>query len=131
MICAETSPDRKGAEEITSLSRHFLLCHNGHELDRSLCSISLSQSAPAYPQTPTNNQLADFRPLFTMRLPLKRALEVFCRHVIQTALRMLVTFIVFVACSVITLRYFGIPLPSLHEVLHSFDGVSELARILS
>ena len=66
-----------------------------------------------------------------MRLPLKRALSVLCRLVIQTALRMLVTSLVFVACVVITLRCFGIPLPSVQEVLHTFDGVSELARILS
>jgi hypothetical protein len=66
-----------------------------------------------------------------MRFPLKHALTVICRHLIQTALKMLVTFLVFGVCLVITLRYFDIPLPSVNELLHSFDGVTQLAKILS
>jgi hypothetical protein len=66
-----------------------------------------------------------------MRFPLKSTLTLFCRVVIQTGLRLLVTFLVFGVCLMITLRYFGIPLPSFNDLLHTFDGVSDLARILS
>ena len=103
----------------------------GHEIGRAtLRLISIRQ--PRLSSNANQQSLSlIFDAVFTMRFPLKNTLTLFCRMVIQTAVRMLVTFLVFGVCLVITLRWFGIPLPSLHEMLHSFDGVSELARILS
>lgn len=69
--------------------------------------------------------------VITMRFPLKNSLTLFFRVVIQTGLRILVTFLIFGVCLMITLQYFGIPVPSFNELLHTFDGVSELAKILS
>lgn len=66
-----------------------------------------------------------------MQFSLIRALATICRHIIQTALRVLVTCLVSGVCLLITLWYLGIPLPSPNQLLQSFDGVSELAKILS
>ena len=66
-----------------------------------------------------------------MQFPLKRALAVVCRRIMQTALRVLVTCLVSGVCLIIMLWYLGVPLPSANQLLQSFDGVSELARILS
>lgn len=66
-----------------------------------------------------------------MRVPLRRVFAAVCRHIIQVALRVLVTFLVFGVCLMATLRYLGIPLPGPDQLLRSLDGVSELAKILS
>ena len=66
-----------------------------------------------------------------IRFSLKRALAAVCRHIIQTALRVLITFLFFGVALMITLRYLGIPLPGADQLLEGFDGLSELAKILS
>ena len=65
------------------------------------------------------------------RFSVKRVLAAVCRHIFQTALRMLITFLFFGVGLMITLRYLGIPLPGADQLLNGFDGLSELARILS
>lgn len=66
-----------------------------------------------------------------MRFRLKRVLAAVCRHIVQTALRVLITFLFFGVALMITLRYLGIPLPGADQLLNGFDGLSELTRILS
>jgi hypothetical protein len=66
-----------------------------------------------------------------MRISIRRILAAVCRQIIQVALRVLVTFLVFGVCLMATLRYLGIPLPSPNQLLDSLEGVSELAKILS
>ena len=66
-----------------------------------------------------------------MQFFLKRVLVAVYRFIIQTVVRVLVTFLIFGVCLMITLRYLGIPLPGADQLLHSFDGLSELAKILS
>lgn len=66
-----------------------------------------------------------------MRYRLLRVLTAVCRHVFQAVLKALVTFLICTVCLIVTLRYLGIPLPSVDELLPAVDGLSELARILS
>jgi hypothetical protein len=103
----------------------------GPESSRETLRDRSRSESPDYPQRQSTIVKTTCFTVFIMRFPLKRALTVICRYVIQTALKMLVTFLVFGVCLVITLRYCGIPLPSLNELLHSFDGVTQLAKILS
>ena len=66
-----------------------------------------------------------------MQFLLKRVLVAVYRFIIQTVARMLTTFLICGVCLMITLRYLGIPLPGADELLNSFDGLSELAKLLS
>ena len=53
------------------------------------------------------------------------------RNVFAGVLRTVVTFLVFGLCAMVTMRYFGLPVPSPLEVLHYVEGLSKLAKILS
>jgi hypothetical protein len=66
-----------------------------------------------------------------MPFQVSRILSLVCRQILQVFLKVLVSMLIFAVCLTATLRYLGIPLPGIQELLHSFDGVSELARILS
>lgn len=66
-----------------------------------------------------------------MQFQLRGVLVAVCRHIIQVALKVLVTMLVFGVCLTVTLRYLGIPIPSPYQLLESLEGVSELAKILS
>lgn len=66
-----------------------------------------------------------------MQSLLKHVLVAAYRFIVQTVARVLVTFLIFGVCLMITLRYLGIPLPGADQLLNSFDGLSELAKILS
>lgn len=54
-------------------------------------------------------------------------LRIFGRAILRAA----VTGLVFAACLMLALAYLGVPLPGLDEVLERFEGVSQLAEILS
>jgi len=49
----------------------------------------------------------------------------------NAALRVVMTSVVFTTCVVLLLRSLGVPMPSAHELLREFDGLSKLAKILS
>ena len=60
------------------------------------------------------------------------------RYALQTArligralLRAVTTGLIFLVCLVLALRYLGVPVPSLSDVLHRCESVAELADILS
>ena len=60
------------------------------------------------------------------------------RYALQTArllgralLRTVATGLIFLVCLVLALRYLGVPVPSLSDVLHRCESVAELADILS
>ena len=66
-----------------------------------------------------------------MRLRPPRLFSAFVRHVCRAALRAAVTGLIFLICLTAASAYLGVPLPGLDEVLERFEGVSQLARILS
>ena len=66
-----------------------------------------------------------------MLFQLRSILAIVCRQILHVVLKVFVSMLIFAVCLTVTLRYLGIPLPGIQELLHSFDGVSELARILS
>jgi len=66
-----------------------------------------------------------------MRYRLFRFLSAFFQQALRTVVRTVVTTLVFGACVVGLLHYMGVPVPSAHQVLQSFEGLSKLAKILS
>ena len=66
-----------------------------------------------------------------MRHRVLRMLSKFLSQLISAALKVVVTSLVFTTCVVMLLRSLGIPMPSPHELLREFEGISKLARILS
>ena len=53
------------------------------------------------------------------------------RQVVRVVARTVFVGLLFTTCLVLTLRYLGIPVPSPYELLHDFEGLSKLAKILS
>ena len=60
------------------------------------------------------------------------------RYALQSArllgralLRAVMTGLIFLVCLVLALRFLGVPVPSLSDVLHRCESVAELADILS
>jgi hypothetical protein len=53
------------------------------------------------------------------------------RQLFRILARAVVVGLLFTTCLVLTLRYLGIPVPSPFELLHDFEGLSKLAKILS
>ena len=66
-----------------------------------------------------------------MRQRALRPLSALARRLLRTALRVLVTWLIFVACLWAALRYMGVPVPAPGELLDKFESVSRLAEILS
>ena len=66
-----------------------------------------------------------------MRHRVMRVLSKFVGHLLTAALRVVVPSVVFTTCVVLLLRSMGVPMPSAHELLRQFEGLSKLARILS
>ena len=60
-----------------------------------------------------------------------RGLSKFFQHLFSAALRVVVTSVVFTTTVVIILRSLGVPMPSAHELLRQFEGLSKITRILS
>lgn len=64
----------------------------------------------------------------------KRALAVLnalARRMFRTAVRVLVTWLIFVVCLAAALHLMGVPVPGPGELLDKFESVSRLAEILS
>jgi hypothetical protein len=66
-----------------------------------------------------------------MRHRLFRVLSAFLRQALGAVVRTVVTTFVFGAVVVGLLHYMGVPVPSAHQLLQSFEGLSKLAKILS
>ena len=65
-----------------------------------------------------------------MRLRPSRLALALVRHVCRAALRVFVTALVFVTCTLAALSYTGVPLPDPRELPDWLESVSQLARIL-
>lgn len=66
-----------------------------------------------------------------MKFQFRPVLVAVCRGVLHTVLKVLVSMLVFTVCLTATLWFLGVPIPGPVELIRSFEGVSELARILS
>jgi hypothetical protein len=66
-----------------------------------------------------------------MRYRLVRSLSASLRHFCAALAKAVITSAVFGACVVIVMHYMGVPVPTPHELLKNFSGLSKLARILS
>ena len=66
-----------------------------------------------------------------MRYRFFRFLSAYLQRAFGAVVRTVVTTLVFGACVVGVLRFMGVPVPSAYEVLHSFEGLGKLAKILS
>jgi len=66
-----------------------------------------------------------------MRHRLFRVLSAFVQQALKTVVRTVATTLVFGAVVVSLLHYMGVPVPSAHQLLQSFEGLSKLAKILS
>ena len=86
------------------------------------------------PQSPTDgiNLLAVHPGEFlTMRYHPARLLLPLVRFICRTALRAVITGLIFTICLTATLSYLGLPLPNPYELLNRLESVSQLAEILS
>ena len=66
-----------------------------------------------------------------MSLRLSRYVLQIARLIGRALLRAVATGLIFLICLVLALRYLGLPVPSLSDVLHRCESVAELADILS
>jgi hypothetical protein len=66
-----------------------------------------------------------------MRHKVIRLSGAFLRYLGRTAARIVITTFVVSTCLAFILRYLGIPVPSPYQLLHDFEGLSKLAKILS
>ena len=66
-----------------------------------------------------------------MRHRLFRVLSAFVQQTLKTVVRTVATTLVFGAVVVSLLHYMGVPVPTAHQLLQSFEGLSKLAKILS
>jgi hypothetical protein len=66
-----------------------------------------------------------------MRPKLIRLSGAFFRYLGRTVARIVITTFVVSTCLAFILRYLGIPVPSPYQLLHDFEGLSKLAKILS
>ena len=55
----------------------------------------------------------------------------YLQKAMELALRAAVATLAFGVCVVSLLHYLGVPLPSAHDLLHGFEGLSKIAKILS
>ncbi len=62
---------------------------------------------------------------------LARAVATFLSRLCLAVLRIIITGLIFTVCMLVTLHYLGVPVPGPSELLHKFDGVDRLVRILS
>ena len=47
------------------------------------------------------------------------------------AIRTVVTMIVFGVCTLVTMHYMGVPIPSAEQVFHNIESITRLSRLLS
>jgi len=66
-----------------------------------------------------------------MRLRLVRIVTEVLRQLFCILARVVIVGLLFITCLVLTLRYLGIPVPSPYDLLHDFEGLSKLSKILS
>jgi hypothetical protein len=66
-----------------------------------------------------------------MRHRLFRVLSAFLQKALGAVVRAVVTTLVFGSVVVGVLHYMGVPVPSAHQLLQSFEGLSKLAKVLS
>lgn len=66
-----------------------------------------------------------------MRHRISKFLSIVARALISSVLRTAVTSIIFVVSSLVTMKYLGVPVPGLREIINKFEGVARLADILS
>jgi hypothetical protein len=66
-----------------------------------------------------------------MRERALRLLSALGRRLLRTAVRVVVTWLIFAVCLAAVLRYMGVPVPGPAELLEQFESVSRLAEILS
>ena len=64
-----------------------------------------------------------------MRQRVLRLLSNLAGQLFNAALRAVVPTVVFTTCVVLLLRSLGVPMPSAHELLKQFEGLSKLAKI--
>lgn len=50
---------------------------------------------------------------------------------LSVAIRTVITCTVFGTCLMLTLHYMGIPVPSPYDLIHNFDALDKLAKILT
>jgi len=66
-----------------------------------------------------------------MRHKLIRLSGAFLRYLGRTVTRIVITTLVVSTCLAFILRLLGLPVPSPYQLLHDFEGLSKLAKILS
>ena len=66
-----------------------------------------------------------------MRHRLFRVLFAYLQKALEVAIRATVATLAFGVCVVSLLHYLGVPLPSAHDLLHEFPGLSKVAKIFS
>lgn len=64
-----------------------------------------------------------------MRYRFFRVLSVFFNRLLGVALRAIIPALLFGACVVEILHLMGVPLPSAHELMNGFEGLSRVAKI--
>jgi hypothetical protein len=66
-----------------------------------------------------------------MRHRLFRVLFAYLQKALEVAIRATVATLAIGVCVVSLLHYLGVPLPSAHDLLHEFTGLSKVAKIFS
>ncbi len=62
---------------------------------------------------------------------MRRLIFITLRQLGRTALRVVITCLIFMVCLTVMSRYLGLPVPDPTELLDKFKNVSKLAEILS
>jgi hypothetical protein len=66
-----------------------------------------------------------------MRHRLFRVLFAYLQKALEVAIRATVATLAVGVCVVSLLHYFGVPLPTAHDLLNGFEGLSRIAKIFS
>ena len=66
-----------------------------------------------------------------MRHRISKFLSPVVRALVSSVLRTAITSITFLVVSLVTMNYFGVPLPSAEQLIDKFEAVAQLADILS
>jgi len=66
-----------------------------------------------------------------MRHRFFRVLFAYLQKALELVLRAAIATLALGVCVVSLLHYLGVPLPSAHDLLHGFTGLSRIAKILS
>ena len=66
-----------------------------------------------------------------MRYRFVRRVSNVCSKLVEVTLRAIVPILVFSVCVLGLLHYMGVPLPSAHDLLNGFEGLSRVAKVFS